>query len=131
MPNSSPAIPSVCNSSSAATLIFFNSHGTTSRPAMPAITTKAPRFSSVSTTEVPPLFSSCTIEFRIVSSTTATTSSNTATPIASCPARSWFAPVSCSTLLMIADEETISIAASTKPSVAFHPIEPASPREKR
>ena len=69
-------------------LMRFSSHGTSNRPAMPASTTNAPSRTSVSVSCAPWLPSIRTIEFSSVSITTATTSSSTATPIASCPGRS-------------------------------------------
>ena len=62
--------------------------------------------------------------------TTATTSSRTETPSASWPARSWFIPVSWRILPMMAEEETISIPARKRPSIAFQPRAAARSRER-
>ena len=91
-PNSSAAVASVCSSSSALTLSVRRSHGTMSRPSTPAKTTKAPNPPRVAARPPPPApppsAPSATTEFKTVNITTATTSSNTDTPIASCPWRS-------------------------------------------
>ena len=129
-PNSSPPIPSVCSSSSAEMLIRFSSHGTSSRPAMPASTTNAPSRTSVSESCAPWLWSTRTIELSSVSITTATTSSSTATPIASCPGRSWLVPVSCKIFPMIADDDTIRVPARNRPSRLFHPSAIPNSRDK-
>ena len=111
-------------------LIRFSNQGTNNNPPTPASTTKAPSISSVSGTREPSPRPICTMELSIVSMTTATTSSTTATPIASCPERSWFVPASCRILLMIADEDTISMPARKRPSVALQPSANARMRDR-
>ena len=83
---------------------------------------------SVCDTPAPPARPKCTTELSSVSITTATTSSSTVTPIASWPARSWLVPVSRRILLMIAEDETISMPARKRPSAALHPIAIAARR---
>ena len=62
--------------------------------------------------------------------TTATRSSITTTPMATCPVFSWVRPVSCSTLLMTAELETISMPARNRPSARLQPSTvPARPRQ--
>ena len=106
-------------------LICFNSQGTNSSPPKPASTTNAPRFPNVANKPAWPVSAwappNCTSEVKSVSITTATMSSSTETPIASCPARSWFAPVSCKIFPMIADDDTISMPARKSPSVVPQP----------
>ncbi len=109
-----------------------------SRPMMPAKTTKAPKAPIVAPRLAPPSGAapsaafapapSAITEFSTVSITTATTSSSTVTPIASCPARSWPWPVSCNTFPMIADDDTISIAAKKSVCVGSSPTTTPSPR---
>ena len=117
----------VGSSSPALRLIFLSSHGTSNMPPMPASTMNAPSRPRVPPTEV--LWSPIWIsELRIVSITIATTSSSTATPMASWPGFSCVAPISCSTLLMIAELDTMTIAARKVVSIALQPKAPPKAR---
>ena len=108
--NSSPATTMVGSSSPALMLSFRSSHGTTSMPPMPASAMNAPSRPSVIQIETlaSPIWTS---ELRIASMTIATTSSSTEMPSAIWPLFSCMAPISWSTLLMIAELDTMSIAA--------------------
>ncbi len=114
-------MPSVCSSSSAAMLIRRNSQGKNNNPPITASATKAPIRPSVSPIPVAAAPLRWASEPNSVIITTATTSSITVMVIAIWPERSWAVPVSCSTLLMIAEDEVINIAARNRLSVGFQP----------
>ena len=106
---------------------------------MPANTTNAPNPPTVAPSPPdtspesgePPPAPNATTELSTVSITTATTSSRTVTPIANCDGFSWADPVSCSILPMMADEDTISMAARNSVSVGLSPMAAPSARVEK